>query len=66
MVHIKGFVLENGRPKFAHVGEGMFNYKPVLKYLKENKPYVTMLLENSNADRYHSDVEYLQKIYSEV
>ncbi|PNV62661.1 sugar phosphate isomerase/epimerase [Clostridium sp. chh4-2] len=66
MVHIKDFVLENGRPKFAHVGEGMFNYKPVLKYLKENKPYVTMLLENSNADRYHSDVEYLQKIYSEV
>lgn len=66
MVHMKDFVLQDGIPKFAHVGEGLFHYEPVLKYLKQNKPYVTILLENSNPDRYHNDVAYLQKIYDQV
>lgn len=66
MVHVKDFVLKDGEPEFAHVGDGLFNYKPLMKNLKADKPYITMLLENSNAARYHSDVEFLQKIYEEV
>ncbi len=67
MVHVKDFVLEEGKkPQFAHVGDGLFHYEPLMRNLKKDKPYITMLLENSNADRYHSDVEYLQKIYEQV
>lgn len=66
MLHIKDFRMENGAPEFEHVGEGLFDYRPLLRHLKQDKPYITMLLENSNAERYHRDVEYLQKIYMEV
>lgn len=66
MVHVKDFSMENGHPEFEHIGEGLFHYEPLLRWLKKEKPYITMLLENSNQERYHRDVAYLQKIYSEV
>lgn len=65
-VHVKDFRMADGEPEFEHVGDGLFNYRPLLKHLKNEKPYITMLLENSNKERYHSDVEFLQKIYDEV
>lgn len=65
-VHLKDFVMTEHGPEFAHVGEGLFHYEQVLGYLKKQKPYVALLLENSNPSRYHSDVEYLQKIYDAV
>lgn len=66
MLHIKDFRMENGEPEFEHVGDGLFHYKPILSWLKKEKPYVTMLLENSNRERYHRDVEFLKKIYDEA
>lgn len=66
MLHIKDFRMEDGEPQFEHVGDGLFHYAPLLKWLKQDKPYINMLLENSNRERYHSDVAYLQKIYEEV
>ena len=66
VVHVKDFVMKEGKPEFAHVGEGLFHYEPLMKNLKKDKPYITMLLENSTKERYHQDVEYLQKIYDAV
>lgn len=66
MLHIKDFRMEQGEPQFEHVGDGLFHYEPLMAWLKKEKPYITMLLENSNRQRYHSDVSYLQKIYEEV
>ena len=66
VVHVKDFVMKEGKPEFAHVGEGLFHYEPLMKTLKKDKPYITMLLENSTKERYHQDVEYLQKIYDAV
>ncbi len=66
MVHVKDFRLEEGRPIFEHVGNGLFCYEPLLAWLKKEKPYITMLLENSTSERYHNDVAYLQKIYQQV
>ncbi len=63
VMHIKDFKLEDGVLKFEHVGDGLFNYEPVLRNAKFKKPYITMLLENSTPERYHSDCDYLQKIY---
>lgn len=66
MVHVKDFRMTDGQPEFEHIGEGLFDYRPLLRRLKKDKPYLTMLLENSTPERYHRDVEYLQKIYEEV
>lgn len=67
VMHIKDFKLdENGDVAFEQVGEGLFNYAPLFKHLKTKKPHITMLIENSNESRYHSDCDFLQKIYDEV
>ena len=67
VMHIKDFKLdEKGDVAFEQVGEGLFNYAPLFKHLKEKKPYITMLIENSNESRYHSDCAYLQKIYDQA
>ena len=66
MIHIKDFVMTDGQPEFAYVGDGLFHYETLMKLLKKEKPYAAMLLENSNTERYHSDVAYLQKIYEQV
>lgn len=66
MLHIKDFVFDGNNQVFRHVGEGLFQYEPLMKHLKQEKPHITMLLENSNKERYHSDVEFLQKIYEKV
>lgn len=66
MVHVKDFRMVDGQPQFEHIGDGLFHYAPLLKWLKREKPYITLLLENSTPQRYHSDVAYLQKIYEEV
>lgn len=67
VMHIKDFKLdENGDVAFEQVGDGLFNYVPLFKELKASKPHITMLIENSSESRYHSDCEYLQKIYDEA
>ncbi|MCD8121080.1 MAG: sugar phosphate isomerase/epimerase [Clostridiales bacterium] len=66
MVHMKDFVMVDGEPQFARVNDGLFHYEPCLKWLKQNKPYITILLESADPKRYDRDVAYLQKIYGEV
>ena len=44
----------------------MFNYENLFVNLKAKKPYITMLIENSNEQRYKNDCEYLQEIYDRV
>lgn len=31
VVHVKDFVMKEGKPEFAHVGEGLFHYEPLMK-----------------------------------
>lgn len=66
VIHMKDFKVENGEVKFEHIGDGLLNYIPTLTNLKTKKPHITMLLECSTPERFHSDCEYLQKIYDSI
>lgn len=66
MMHMKDFVFEGRSQKYRHVGEGWFKYKPLMRLVKQHKPHITMLMENSSKDRFHEDVKFLQDIYAEV
>ena len=65
-LHVKDFVFDGENQLFRHVGDGNFCYEPLLKLVKEKKPHVAMLFENSSPERYHGDVEFIQKIYDRV
>ena len=47
------------------VKAGTFD-EPLMKLVKAQKPYITMLMENSSKERFHEDVKYLQEIYDKV
>ena len=66
VMHIKDFKLEDGQLKFGHIGDGLLNFNTVLRNIKFGKPHITMLLECSTPQRYHSDCDYLQKIYDSI
>ena len=66
VIHVKDFAIQDGEPVFANVGDGLFHYEPLMKNLKQDKPYTAMLLEESNTGRYHCDVKHLQEIYDRV
>lgn len=66
MMHIKDFRMEDGAPVFERVGDGQFDYAHLLRQIRNKKPYITMLLEDSRPERCHRDIAYLQKIYEEV
>jgi len=66
VIHVKDFVMKDGEPEFAYVGTGLLHFETLMKKVKEQKPYIAMLLENSNPQRYHGDVEYLQGVYDRV
>jgi sugar phosphate isomerase/epimerase len=66
VVHIKDFKIEDNEVKFEQVGDGLFNYKSFFERLKPEKPYITMLVENSSEARYESDCRFMQKIYDEI
>lgn len=66
VLHVKDFVFDGENQLFRHVGDGKFCYEPLMKQVKANKPQITMLLENSSKDRFHGDVEFLQKIYDQI
>lgn len=62
VLHIKDFVMVNGEPRFENVGDGLFHYEPLLRWIKTEKPRIAMLLENSAPGRCHKDIEYLEKL----
>lgn len=65
-VHVKDFKLEDGDVKFEQVGDGLFNFEHLFSHLKYKKPHITMLIENSTEERFHSDCDYLQAIFNRV
>lgn len=65
-LHVKDFVFDGEEQLFRHVGEGLFWYEPLMRRVKEMKPHIAVLLENSSRERYSGDVEFLQKIYDKI
>lgn len=50
VIHGKDFVIENGSLKSVGAGLGGLNYDLLMKYVKEQKPYIQITLENVNRD----------------
>jgi sugar phosphate isomerase/epimerase len=60
VLHLKDFVFEGNRQLYRHPGEGHFHYPALMRHIRDGKPGIIGLLENSSPDRYRADCEYLQ------
>ena len=63
IVHAKDFILENDDIKMVPVGTGQLNYHAVFKKLKQQKPFVNVLLENTKEPHISFSIQYLQTQY---
>ena len=65
-IHAKDYVYEDGEIKLVSIGKGQFNYPLLLSLIKERKPYVDVLLENSTKDDIDFSINYLTEIYNKL
>ena len=43
--HAKDFVIRDGRMERVPIGEGLMDFRPILRYIREQKPYVNVIVE---------------------
>lgn len=60
VLHLKDFVFDGQKQLYRHPGEGHFDYSCLMRHVKEMKPQIIGLLENSSPDRFDGDVAYLK------
>jgi len=66
VVHLKDFVPEGNDLTSIAAGTGMMDYRQILKYVKERKPFIQATLENTNNDNAVASRLYLENVYREL
>ncbi len=66
VVHLKDFVPEGNDLTSIAAGTGMMDYRHILKFVKERKPFIQATLENTSNDNAVQSRLYLENIYREV
>ncbi|ENH96511.1 sugar phosphate isomerase/epimerase [Gracilibacillus halophilus YIM-C55.5] len=59
LIHAKDFVIENKWIKMVPVGQGMLRYDIIFRWLKDHKPYINVLLENTKEPYIDDSIHYL-------
>ncbi len=60
MIHLKDFVVEDGRLVSCAAGTGMMDYDAILKYAKERKPYIHATLEDTKPENARQAREFIE------
>ena len=66
MVHLKDFVRKDGKLVSVAAGTGEMDYTSILRWLKTNKPYIQVSLENTTNDNAVAARELIERVYNEV
>jgi L-ribulose-5-phosphate 3-epimerase len=65
-IHAKDFVVENGQMKFASAGLGDLRHDLVMKFAVEQKPGISILLEDANEQTAPESREFLRRVAAEL
>ena len=66
VVHLKDFRVEKGKLISVAAGTGLMDYREIMAYLKQSKPYIQATLENTVPENAVRAREYLAGIYAEA
>lgn len=66
IVHAKDFIVDNSEIVMVPVGTGQLNYAALFKRLKQQKPFINILLENTREPHIANSVRYLQSQYEQA
>lgn len=66
MVHLKDFVVEDGKLVSVGAGLGQMDYTSVMKFMKTRKPFIHATLENTTPENNLQVKEFIQNLYKEA
>ena len=66
VIHLKDYTYENGRLKSIAAGTGQMDYRRVLAFAKERKPYIQATLENTANENAVASRQFIERLYSEI
>ncbi|MBU3099027.1 MULTISPECIES: sugar phosphate isomerase/epimerase family protein [Clostridium] len=66
IIHAKDFVYDDGKVKQVSIGSGKFNYPLLLSLIKERKPYIDIILEDTVPTDLDSSIKYIEELYKKI
>lgn len=66
VVHMKDFVVRDNQLKSVAAGTGELDYKPILKFIKERKPFIHCTLEDTIPENAVRAREYIEELYRNI
>lgn len=63
VVHIKDFVVEDGKLVSVAAGTGEMDYGDIIRFVKKEKPYIHVTLENTNPQNAEDARRYIQGLW---
>jgi len=64
--HAKDFIVEDGELRRVPIGEGFVDFTPILRYIKNRKPYVNVIVEEYWPEGATASLRYLQETYARL
>lgn len=64
VLHVKDFVIRDGKLVSVPVGQGMCHWERVIPYMKREKPFMHATLENTSPDNAVAALEHIKKLYN--
>lgn len=66
VLHLKDFLVSKDSLQWVAPGEGMMDYGPVMKFIKQSKPFIHCTLEDTVPENAMKAAEYIRQIYAEA
>ncbi len=66
VVHIKDFVVEDNQLVSVGAGTGMMHYEEILSFIKKEKPYIHVTLENTTPENAIACKKHIEGIYNSI
>jgi L-ribulose-5-phosphate 3-epimerase len=63
IIHAKDFIIQDGELKEVAPGKGMLNYKLLCELIKKRKPYIEILMEETEESTMAESIDYIEKNY---
>lgn len=66
VVHLKDCMMRDGKLLSMGCGQGEMDYKPILRFMKEHKPFIHATLEDTKPENNQRAKHYITRMYQEV
>ena len=66
VVHIKDYIVEENKLISVAAGKGKMNYEAIMKFIKEEKPYIHVTLENTTPENSLEAKAYIETLWEKA